>query len=456
MIVPYKHQVETIERFKDQPIAALFCECGLGKTHIAIKLLENHFDKERVTAAVIVTTSGLVGNWGYVELPAHSSVPHELYLWKKTKTLPPKGNLLYFIINVDGLLADKFPMVFTEFLKLHPKFAFVVDESTIIKSPAAARSKRAVRIARMAAVRMIMSGTPIVKSPDDLFNQCEVLGKSLLGFDSKFEFNLRYAKFVTIRVGHREIKKITGWRNLDTLTESLKPFSVVLKKTDCLDLPEKIYRTVPVDFTPEQARIYNDLRDEAVTMINSEQFVAVNAVSLINKLLQVSSGQLKKPDGEYIRIKNNRLQVLRDLVDECPGKTIIWAAFVNNAKDIVAELGDDVVHLPSGLDVDARHNLIEEWRTSEVKALVANPASMGHGVTLTEASNVIYYSRSFNYEHRAQSEDRAHRIGQKSNVLYTDLIAPGTVEEKVVNNLLSKRELSDRVLTRETFRELLS
>jgi SNF2 family DNA or RNA helicase len=124
--------------------------------------------------------------------------------------------------------------------------------------------------------------------------------------------------------------------------------------------------------------------------------------------------------------------------------------------DLAKTLKERAVLLPSGLEMGKRQQIIESFLKGPYKCLVANPASAGHGITLNESSNVIYYSNSFNYEYRAQSEDRNHRIGQTQSVLYTDLIAPDTIESKTLEILLSKREMSELVLTSTYVKELLS
>jgi SNF2 family DNA or RNA helicase len=112
--------------------------------------------------------------------------------------------------------------------------------------------------------------------------------------------------------------------------------------------------------------------------------------------------------------------------------------------------------LPSGLSLDQRQSILGRFKSGEGKLLVANPASAGHGITLTNCSNVIYYSRLFNYEHRAQSEARVHRIGQTEACLYTDLLDPDTLERKVVHILRARERMSEFMLDGKFLRQLLS
>lgn len=459
---PFAHQTAIFDTAKTRPYHALFCEQGTGKTKSVIDLIEHHYKHGRITAVIVITTKGLLGNWTKVELQKHSSIPYKSHVWSLDKLKnrmvgPASGNLFYFLVNVDGVLTQNFPAYFKEFLKVHPKFALVVDESTTCKNPNAARTKRVISMAKYAKIRYIMSGTPVTNSPLDLFSQSEILEPGLLGFANFYAFRARYARIVNVTFGMRTFKKITGYQNIPELRELVKSFASVVKKVDCLDLPPKVYRTIPVAMTTQQLGPYNELKAQALTYIQGNQVSVINTISLIGKLLQVCSGQMKLPDGTYLSLPNNRLEILEELVDECPGKTLIWTSFVGTAKDIGDRLGDKCIMLPSGLTLENRHKILETFRNGDVQALVANPASAGHGITLTESSNSIYYSNSFNYENRAQSEDRVHRIGQTESCLYTDLICPGTVEEKVVKILKDKKAMADSLLSnREFLKELLT
>jgi SNF2 family DNA or RNA helicase len=462
MIKNYKHQEDIFQRSKDAEYYALFCEPGTGKTRIVIRTLEHQFTKGMISGAVIVTTKGIVGNWVYGELPKHSEDPYAAYLWTGThkpeifKTALVTDRLCYFICNIDSLLSDSQMRRIEEFAKVHKKFAFVIDESTTVKNIKAARTKRALNIAKYAKTRRIMSGTPIVQSPLDVFSQCEILKRGLLGHKSIYSFKGQYAVVKPMRFGIRSFDKIVGFRDLDKLTAMLQSFGSIVKKEDCLDLPPKIYQTIYVPLSNEQLHAYEELKEKAVLYLQGNEVTAVNALAMIVRLLQICCGQLKIGEGRYISIENNRLAALRDLIDESPNKVIVWTSFTNTANDIMKLLGDEAIHLSSDLNVAEREDVLNEFRGGSPKVLVANPASAGHGITLVEASTVIYYSNSYNLEHRLQSEDRTHRIGQTKPVLYIDLVAPDTIEGAVLEALKNKKAIADEVITSKALLKLLT
>jgi len=152
-------------------------------------------------------------------------------------------------------------------------------------------------------------------------------------------------------------------------------------------------------------------------------------------------------------IPSNRVAELLSIVEETDGKVIIWATYRH---DIIAikttlqtEYGMESVGTYFGdTDEDERQRVIAEFQDPESKLrfFVGNPSTGGYGLTLTAASVVVYYSNSFDLEKRLQSEDRAHRIGQRKNVTYIDLITPKTVDEKIVKALRDKIDISTQVL----------
>jgi SNF2 family DNA or RNA helicase len=451
----FKHQTEVFDRFKNKKYGALFLETGTGKTRIVIQLANHHFTQDRVTATLVVTTRGLMGNWNSVELPKHSDIPYRTYLWNVSKDIPYADSThLYFLVNIDALPTDRFAGIFKDFMKKHPAFTLIIDESTVVKNPRSARTRAALKVGRYATARYVLSGTPIVQSPLDVYSQCEILTESCLGIKGFIPFKARYAEIKRMTFGPRSFDKIVGYKHLDELTERIKSVGVIIKKDECLDLPPKMYRTIDVPLTPAQQRAYDDLKQRALAYIQDHQISVVNTVSLINKLLQICCGQLKVGD-DYLQIENNRLDVLKELIDRAGGPTLIWTSYVNTAYDIKEKLGDDVVHLPSGTSTDERETILASFRKGNYKALVANPASAGHGITLVESNSTIYFSNSFNLEHRLQSEARNHRAGQTNSVLYTDLIAKGTIEERVVSILKEKKQLADLVITNDAVKKLL-
>jgi SNF2 family DNA or RNA helicase len=171
------------------------------------------------------------------------------------------------------------------------------------------------------------------------------------------------------------------------------------------------------------------------------------------RLHQITCGHLKNDDGTITDIKNNRMRELLDVLGEVEGKVIIWANYVHDIKEIVKHVNKEfpnevIVEYYGAIDSEKRQENIVKFQDPESNArfFVGNPQTGGYGITLTAANTVIYYSNGYDLEKRLQSEDRAHRIGQKKSVTYVDFIAPKTVDEKIVKALRKKMNIANEVM----------
>ena len=247
-----------------------------------------------------------------------------------------------------------------------------------------------------------------------------------------------------------------GYRRLDELKEKLDRFAFRVKKEECLDLPDKLYVKREVDLTPEQQKAYNEMRTMALAQVSGGLVSTVNALTQIMRMHQIVCGHVKLDDGTVLELPNKRMDELLSVVEETDGKLIIWANYRHDIEAIKLalskEYGMNAVGMYYGdTDGDERKRVLEEFQKpdSEMRFFVGNPSTGGYGLTLTAASTMVYYSNSFDLEKRLQSEDRAHRIGQTKNVTYIDLIAVGTVDEKIVKALRAKIDIATQVLGEE-------
>jgi SNF2 family DNA or RNA helicase len=338
-----------------------------------------------------------------------------------------------------------------------------VDESTTIKNRSAARTKSIIKVGSYAKYRRIMTGSPVTKSPMDLFSQCNFLGSSLLGHSSFYTFQNRYAKMIRRSVGSHSFNQVVGYQNLEELSNKLDKFSFRVLKKDCLDLPEKIYIKRTVEMTDEQAVAYGTMKRHAMSILEQGK-ETVSAKSVLTQLLrlqQICAGSVTSDSGTVTQIPSNKMSELLSALEEVDGKVIIWATFVYDIKHITEELNavfgvGSAASYFGDTEADARQRIVDEFQNpnSKLRFFVGNPRTGGYGLTLTEAKTVIYYNNMFDLEVRLQSEDRAHRIGQKNNVTYIDLVTENTVEEKILKALRDKIDIATLVL-KEDYKDWL-
>jgi SNF2 family DNA or RNA helicase len=309
--------------------------------------------------------------------------------------------------------------------------------------------------------RRILTGFPVTQSPLDLYSQSTFLSPQLLGYTSFYSFQNRYAKLINRKMGARSFRQVVGYQNLEELTANVNEFSYRVLKKECLDLPDKVYQRREVELTPEQKKVYKQLTDYAIAELDSHEIVSVTSVlTQILRLHQVVCGFVRHDNGEEVEVKSNRLDELLDVLQEVQGKTIIWANYQYDIKRILKKLhqitGVDSVATYYGETPDEeRQEIIRRFQdpNSDLQYLISNTQTGGYGITLTEANTVIYYSNNYDLEKRLQSEDRAHRIGQTNKVTYIDLVAKGTVDEKIVKALRNKLDLAQEVLGDEKWKD---
>ena len=464
---PYKHQLTALEKSWDKDEYALFMEMGTGKSKVLIDNIAMLYDKGKINSAIIIAPKGVYRNWYSQEIPTHmpSHIPYKTVLWTATTSKAKDKeyqqlfeinyDLHILIMNVEAFSTKKGHLFATKFMNAR-KCLVAVDESTTIKNPSAKRTKAITQMASMARYRRILTGSPVTRSPLDLYSQCNFLEPELLGFQSYYAFRSRYAHMVSRNFGGRQVQIVGSYRRLDELSDNIKPFSYRVLKEDCLDLPAKIYMKRTIELTPEQQKHYASMKSLALTALKGKSVSAPHVLSQLIKLHQITCGHLKLDDGSIEDIKNRRLDELMDVLEEVEGKVIIWANYIYDiekiVKTIIKEYGEEsVVDYYGAIASETRQKNVTEFQDprSKVKFFVGNPQTAGYGLTLTAANTVIYYSNGYDLEKRLQSEDRAHRIGQKKSVTYIDLMAEKTVDEKIVKSLRKKINIASEIMGEE-------
>ena len=455
-----------LEKSWNKETYAYFMEMGTGKTKVLIDNMSMLYDKGKIDGALIIAPKGVVKTWYEQELPTHlpNHIENVTILWQShiTKKQQEKLESLFeietalhiLIMNVEALSTDKGVKFATKFLNSH-KVLMAVDESTTIKNPTAKRTKNIISLGKYAKYRRVMTGSPVTKNPLDLYTQCEFLDPYLLDFGSYYAFRNRYAEMTTMNVRGRSIQVVKEFRHLGELSESLQPFSYRVLKEDCLDLPPKTFMKRYVSLTPDQKKIYEQMKKHALATLNGKVTSTMTVLTQLMRLHQITCGHFTADDGTTQAVESNRLNELMAILEETEGKAIIWANYQLSVGEIIQriikEYGEDsYVHYYGLTSQEERQDNIRKFQNDpKCRFLIGTPQTGGYGITLTQANTVIYYSNGYDLEKRLQSEDRAHRIGQKEKVTYVDLICEDTVDEKIVKALRNKINIASEVMGEE-------
>ena len=471
---PFKHQKDAVASCHntDMHNYAYLMEMGTGKTLTALIDLLLLNNKDIVECAVVLAPKSVYRNWmKEINTFISSDYDYKVNTWEPSMIDPytkenlstekffvagRESKLHVFLMNIESLSTPKGMNYLSAFLsrKDLSRTMMIVDESTTIKTPTAKRTKNLIKITKDIAYKRILTGTPVTKSPLDIYTQFAFLDTKILGQSNYYAFRARYAKIINRPTsGGRHFPLITGYQRLEELEEKIYTHAFRVKKEECTDLPDKVYQKRFVTMSEKQLVAYESLRRNAMFIFNDKTTTSVNRLSQIVKLHQVCCGFTINDDGEIHDVPNKRYDELLNVLEESDGKVIIWANYRHNIQTITQKLKDkygdtSTAAFYGDTDNQVRMDLVENFQNKghDLTYLVANPKTGGYGITLTASHTVVYFSNNYDLEIRLQSEDRAHRIGQKNKVTYVDFVCKGTVDEKILTALKNKVDIASQVM----------
>lgn len=468
----YKHQQIAVEKAREWNDIALLWEQGTGKTRGVIEIIRDKCNSEkRLLPTLILGPLAVIYNW-QKELGYFTKIPKDkIYVLtgdkradRLKKFLTTSGTRDVIIItNYETLLSAE---VLKQFLAWKPEL-LVCDESHLLKNYKAIRSKNVLKIATLARSRIILTGTPILKNSMDIFMQYQILdggktfGKSFFVFVATYFRDKNAAwkgssqyfpDYVPVKEKEQELtNKIYG--------KALR----VLKK-DCLDLPPRIEQKVYVELNDAQKKLYSTMKKEYIAYITSKDvteqpaaIVAQLAVTRTLRLQQIVCGFATDDKGvEHDLGEIPRLGVVRDLLETIlpnDHKVIIWCSFKHDYKAIeklIQEFKVGYVFITGEQNAREKQTAVESFQNDDsVRVCIANRRAGGTGITLTQASYSISYSRNFSLADELQSRDRNHRGGSQihEQIVKIDIIARDTIDELIDEALTNKEDISKKILT---------
>lgn len=469
---PYAHQSRYLDVAAGRPAFACFADMGTGKSKMLIDEMGMLHSDGRLSTVFITTAKGNYRTWpGEIEQHMPLSVPIAVFLWRGSLGARAREELdrvikfpglSIMVMNIEAVSSSRMAKtVMKAFLGRGGDRMIVVDESTLIKDEEAIRTREMVRMSRIAKYRRIATGNPSPNSPMDLWGQFLFLGQgsgALLGYNSFYAFRARYCILQSQHIGNgRTVQKPVAFRNLDELHRTIEPHTFRVRKEECLDLPPKVYEMRHVELTAEQSRVYTDIRRKAWAELEGGTVSATQVMAQMSKLHQVLCGVVIDDEGIEREIPSNRLAVLGEVLEESGEPTIVWCAYRANVRLVAAFLRraygpGSVVEYHGGVGPADRELAIRRFQSGEAHYLVGTPHAGGRGLTLTAARLVVYFSNSHDLELRVQSEDRAHRIGQRGSVTYVDLAVPDSLDTKIIAALRKKINVAS-VITGDQWKE---
>lgn len=429
---PHPYQQYAIEYIEQHPTAALFLECGLGKTAITLSALQSlMLDSFEVKRCLIVaplrvardTWPAEIEKWDHLKgLTFEVAVGDE-----KTRTSAIKNamrnNTRIVIINrenVPWLIANT-PWIYD---------MVVLDELSSFKSSKALRFK-ALRKIRPRIERIVgLTGTPAPNGYMDLWaqfrilDQGERLGKFITHYREEYFTLDPFKKFADYEIKPDSAKRINN---------KIADITVSMQAVEHLKMPELLKQQEVITMSESEYGRYQELKRKKVLQLGDEKVTAKNAASLCGKLSQLANGAIYDEDGKTLEVHERKLDALEDLIEEANGKPTLVAYWFKHDYERIKKRIPGVREIKTSED-------IKDWNDKKISVGLIHPASAGHGLNLQQGgSYMIWFGLTWSLELYEQTNARLWRQGQKSQtVVIKHIIAKGTVDEMIYEALINK------------------
>lgn len=483
-----KHQDLFLQKSDCKRYFAVLAEQGTGKSWMTLADAERCFEQDKIDALLVIAPNNVHIGWVTREAEKHLSCKWKGAAWRGTGSkrfkleydavtathyTPNNRPLRILSMSIDSVNTTAGIAVISDFLKRY-RVMMVVDESNDIKNPTAKRSQTVCEMGKLATARRILTGTPLTRSPQDLFMQFHFLKPGLIGTKSYRAFTSEYCELLTMddpemygimrrskaknmpQVVKKDKDGMPRYKNLDKLSAIIAGYSFRVTK-DVLDLPPKVYKEIPFQLSKKAMKAYQLIEQEWLYEFNNGEFwESVEFEHARIKLRQVvrgyvmAEGNLHIVDEKENAAINAMRGILESIMDEDPDhKVLIWAVFKEEVRSIheaVTAMGLNYGVYNGDTSTEERERLVDAFQRGELDGLVLGLQAAATGITLTKAKRVIYYSHSDDARLRMQSEDRNHRIGTDDTVVYYDLIAEGTIDEIITKRNKLKVAVAEQVL----------
>ncbi len=421
---------------------ALLMEMGCGKTITAIGISGALYQFGKVNRILVVAPLSILGVWEQ-EFHEFADFPFALTVLtgtssKKAETLKSIGNngLHVVVVNYESAWRiEKELLAFDADL-------IIADEAHKLKEARTAQSKAMHRLGDKARYKLLLTGTVITNRELDVFSQYRFLNRKVFG-DSFYVFRNRY--FDMVGYGNH-IPRFRGYM-LEDFLERMHSVAFRVTKAECLDLPDITEEIRAVGLEPRAKKIYDEIEKESYTELSNSEVSAVNVLTKLLRLSQVTGGHLTDDEGDTNAVSTAKLDALSDILDTAMAeekKIVVMARFIPELGDIQTLLenkGIGYAIVRGG--VKNRDEEIRRFQEdSDCRVFVGQIAAAGLGITLTAASTMVFYSLDYSMSNFEQAKARIHRVSQTENCLYIYLIAKGTVDAKVLRSLRDKVDLA--------------
>lgn len=421
---------------------ALLMEMGTGKTLTSIGITGALYQFGKVNMVLICCPLSIVGVWQQ-EFERFADFPYNLTVLsgssikkKEMLSVVPDEGLQIVVINYESTWRIQ-----ESIEAFHPDL-IICDEAHKIKEARTAQSKCLHKLGDAAKYKLLLTGTVITNKELDVFSQYRFLNRNIYG-SSFYQFRNRY--FDMVGYGNH-IPRFKSYMRDDFLRR-LHSIAFRVTKEECLDLPDVIEEVRTVDLEPKAMKMYQELERESYTELDGGEVSAVNVLTKLLRLSQLTGGHLTDDEGDSNVVSTAKLSALEDIVDTAVSedkKIVVMARFVpelNDIQEMLDKKGIGYACVRGGVK-DRAEEIRRFQEDPDCKVFIGQIAAAGLGITLTAASTMVFFSLDYSMSNFEQAKARIHRVSQKNDCLYIYLVAKGTVDRKVLKALRNKVDLA--------------
>lgn len=424
---PFAHQKVTSAFLVERPKAFVFNEQGTGKTASVIWAADYLMNIGVVRRVLVVCPLSIMKSaWqnDLFKFAMHRTCDIA-YGDRKKRAKIVNGGAEFVIINFDGLAIVKDEVASGGFDLI------VIDEASAYKNSTTERWKVMRDLNKTIRGLWMLTGTPAAQSPVDAFGLAKLVNpKGVAPFFGQFRDQVMY------KVGmFRWIPR----PNAQATVHSVLQPAIRFEKDQCLDLPEVTHVERDAPLTAQQMKFYRMLKNDMIMKAAGEEISSANAATNLNKLLQISGGAVYTDDREVVEFDvSNRLQVVLEVIEESSHKVLVFVPFTHTIELLKTYLTKNNIAcevINGAVPVNRRSSIVDDFQnTDQVKVLIIQPQAASHGLTLTAANTVIWYSPVMSVETYLQANARINRPGQK-NAMTIVHIKGSEVEERLYRML---------------------
>ena len=474
---PYSYQKRALGKIqKLDGVAGLFMEMGTGKTKVAIDWAGIGFYNYDVKRVLVICPISVMGVW-------RRQIKQHLPFFARVRLLTgstkerakmirfmmrsPQTSQDWLVINYEGIWRGEGRDKIEDLLEKWGPDLVICDEGHRLKSASAKQSKAAARIGGYAEQRLVLTGTPITKSPLDVFGQFRFLDSQIFG-SNWYKFKNRFG--VWGGWGRYQLK---GYKNLNELVTKVRDNTFRIKKEQAIDLPQKVSVTVPVELGPKAMELYKKMAKQMIVEIEETHATAAIVLVKILRLSQITSGFITDIEKTIRVFDNSKLDTCIDLVDDIlsqNGKVVIWCRFRKDIERleqaVTKKFGEPPLILSGSVPMAQRDSIIERFHTDKkARVFIGQPQAGSLGIDLTPADKTIFFSLDYNYGNYVQAQDRTNRIlcdqhpeclkkkqkyeklgMKKQKSMYYHLVVPRTIDELTLQIHKDKGDLAEAIV----------